>query len=91
MFEPITRADLRDLKKYQVLGTAHVQSQIIIANILVTASIGHSNYVDEARPLEEDDLTENIILQLMDSLPDVIIYMLLNYRTNERHIVIDWS
>jgi len=91
MFEPITRTDLQDLKKYQILGTAHFQGQIIVANVIVAASVGDSNYIDEARPIEEDELTENIILELMDSLPDVSIYILLNYRNGERHIVVDWA
>lgn len=91
MFEPITRTDLQDLKKYQILGTAHFQAQIIVSNIIVAASVGDSNYIDEARPIEEDELTEDIILELMDSLPDVSIYILLNYRNGERHIVVDWA
>lgn len=91
MFEPITRIDLQDLKKYQILGTAHFQAQIIVASIIVAASMGDSNYIDEARPIEEDELTEDIMIELMDTLPDVVIYILLNYRTNERHIVIDWA
>jgi len=91
MFEPISRTDLHDIKKYQLLGTAHFQAQIIIASIIVAASLGHSNYVDEARPIEEDEVTENIILELMNSLTDTTIYMLLNYRTNDRHIVVDWA
>lgn len=91
MFEPITRTDLHDIKKYQLLGTAHFQAQIIVANIIVAASVGDSNYIDEARPIEEDKLTEDVILDLMDSLADTTIYMLMNYRTNNRHIVVDWA
>ena len=91
MFEPISRTELHDIKKYQLLGTAHFQAQIIVANIIVAASLGHSHYIDEARPIEEDKLTEDVILDLMDSLTDTTIYMLLNYRTNNRHIVVDWS
>jgi hypothetical protein len=53
--------------------------------------VGDSNYIDEARPIEEDKLTEDVILDLMDSLADTTIYMLMNYRTNNRHIVVDWA
>jgi hypothetical protein len=92
MSEPVSRADLQSMKKYRnALGTAHIQGQIITSNILLAAAAGDSHYVDDARPIEDDELTEEIILKLMDNLPDTTIYILLNYRTNERHIVVDWS
>jgi hypothetical protein len=80
------------MKKYRnMLVTGHIQAQIVTSNILLAAAAGESHYVDEARPLEEDPLTEEIILKLMDNLPDTTIYILLNYRTNARHIAVDWS
>jgi hypothetical protein len=92
MSEPVPRAVLQYMKKYQkILVTEHIQAQIVTANVLLAAAAGESHYVDEARPIEEDPLTEEIILKLMDNLPDTTIYVLLNYRTNDRHIVVDWS
>jgi hypothetical protein len=92
MSEPVSRADLQSMKKYRnTLGTAHIQGQIITSNILLAAASGESHYIDDPRPIEEDELTEDIILKLMDNLPDTTIYILLNYRSGARHIVVDWS
>lgn len=92
MFEPVPRTVLQYMKNYHnTLGTPQIQGQIITGNILLAAAAGDSYYVDDARPIEEDELTEEIILKLMDNLPDTTIYILLNYRTNARHIVVDWS
>jgi len=92
MSEPVSRAVLQYMKNYRnALGTAHIQGQIITSNILLAAASGDSYYIDDPRPIDQDELTEEIILKLMDNLPDTTIYILLNYRTNARHIVVDWS
>ena len=92
MSEPISRAVLQYMKNYHTaLGSAQIQGQIIISNIMLAAASGESYYIDDPRSIEEDPLTEEIIMKLMENLPDSTIYVLMNHQTNARYIVVDWS